>query len=222
MPKSKPDQVVVHRIELQKSERDALEAALAGRFLTNAVSSVGSVLTGIGSMLAPFTPAFGAIAAALIAERGVSAVAAAGESIVEDIIVNNEIERSGGYQTVVSWLQAQYDDGGWEQIINGTYPNGYQFQLEMWQTGYFRIPFSNPPEFWVDPNSPEAAMVARIGGFPPRQTRLPGFLCDRFAIFIQTIRTSAGDYTQSNPVDLWVEFFPYDDYRQWLLHEAYD
>lgn len=37
MPKAKPDQVVVHRIELQEKERDALEAYVAGQTVKNVV-----------------------------------------------------------------------------------------------------------------------------------------------------------------------------------------
>ena len=37
MPKAKPSQVVVHRIELQEKERDALEAYVAGQTVKNVV-----------------------------------------------------------------------------------------------------------------------------------------------------------------------------------------
>ena len=78
MPKAKPTQVIVHRLELQQSERDTLEAALAGRFVTNAVTATGSVLSGIGTMLVPFSGALTAIAGLWIAEKG-------GKAIVEAI-----------------------------------------------------------------------------------------------------------------------------------------
>jgi hypothetical protein len=74
MPKAKPTQVIVHRIELQQSERDAMEAALAGQFVTNAVSAAGSVLSGIGTALVPFAGVLTAIGAAYIAEKGISEV----------------------------------------------------------------------------------------------------------------------------------------------------
>jgi hypothetical protein len=37
MPKAKPTQVIVHRIELQEKERDALEAIVAGQTIKNVV-----------------------------------------------------------------------------------------------------------------------------------------------------------------------------------------
>ena len=40
MPKSKPTQVIVHRIELQEKERDALEAIVAGQVTKNIVQPV--------------------------------------------------------------------------------------------------------------------------------------------------------------------------------------
>ena len=69
MPKATPDQVIVHRLELQQTERDALEAALAGRFVTNAVSGLGDVLTGFGNLLKPFEGVLTAIGALWIADR---------------------------------------------------------------------------------------------------------------------------------------------------------
>jgi len=45
MPKSKPTQVIVHRIELQQHERDLLESALIGNGLVNGIAALGPVLT---------------------------------------------------------------------------------------------------------------------------------------------------------------------------------
>jgi hypothetical protein len=64
MPKAKPDQVVVHRIELQQHERESLDNFLIGKTVTNAVGALGSVLSGLG-------PAIGAIVAAYIAKEGI-------------------------------------------------------------------------------------------------------------------------------------------------------
>ena len=74
MPKAKPTQIIVHRIELQQSDRDTLEAALAGRFVTNAVGSVGSVLSGLGAALSPFGGALTAIATAWLADKALDEV----------------------------------------------------------------------------------------------------------------------------------------------------
>ena len=45
MPKSKPDKVVVHRIELQQTERDLLEMALLGNALGNGLGSIMPLVT---------------------------------------------------------------------------------------------------------------------------------------------------------------------------------
>ena len=49
-PKAKADQVIVHRIELQETERDALEMFIA----SNAAKNVGD---GLGSIISAFTQA---------------------------------------------------------------------------------------------------------------------------------------------------------------------
>ena len=48
MPKAKPTQVIVHRIELQEKERDALDAYIAGSTVKNVVIPVAAV-AGVGA-----------------------------------------------------------------------------------------------------------------------------------------------------------------------------
>ncbi len=48
MPKAKPTQVIVHRIELQEKERDMLEAVVAGNTVRNVVLPA-AVIAGVGS-----------------------------------------------------------------------------------------------------------------------------------------------------------------------------
>ena len=60
MPKRKPDTVVSHRIELQETERDLLRVYVAG-------NTAGRVLNGVGAMIAPLAPVFGAAATAWLA-----------------------------------------------------------------------------------------------------------------------------------------------------------
>jgi len=45
MPKRKPDQVIVHRIELQTKEREALEMVAASTVVRNVGEGVGAVMT---------------------------------------------------------------------------------------------------------------------------------------------------------------------------------
>ena len=43
MPKAKPDVVYIHRIELQETERDLLEAYVVGKTLKNLVEPVAAI-----------------------------------------------------------------------------------------------------------------------------------------------------------------------------------
>ena len=95
MPKAKPTQVIVHRIELQESERDMLELAVYGNFATNAVGAAGSVLTGIGNMLTPFAPALGALAALWIGDRTLDVVKEDANRRKQGIIESYEAESDG-------------------------------------------------------------------------------------------------------------------------------
>ena len=64
MPKAKPDQVIVHRIELQEHEREALDALIAANAVRNVAGAVGSVGGAVGSVIAPI---LGASVAGLVA-----------------------------------------------------------------------------------------------------------------------------------------------------------
>jgi len=66
VPKPKPTEVIVHRIDLQPGVKDSFDAFLVGKTATNAVSAIGSVLSAFG-------PALGALVAAWIAKEGVEA-----------------------------------------------------------------------------------------------------------------------------------------------------
>jgi len=48
MPKAKPTQVIVHRIELQEKERDALDAYIAGSTVKNIVVPT-AIVAGVGA-----------------------------------------------------------------------------------------------------------------------------------------------------------------------------
>ena len=47
MPKAKPDQVIVHRIELQETEREALDTLVASNAVRNVGAAVGSIINPI-------------------------------------------------------------------------------------------------------------------------------------------------------------------------------
>tara|TARA_R110002020_G_scaffold254392_2_gene468093 strand:- start:366 stop:962 length:597 start_codon:yes stop_codon:yes gene_type:complete len=128
MPKSKPTHTIVHRIELQETERAALEAALAGRFVTNAVSAAGSVLSGFGQALAPFSGALTAIAALWIADKSI-------EEIQEQIqktkeIIDDKVSIQGSqkraqsaYENLCAWMDASYQTLGHNAFLRSN-PKG--------------------------------------------------------------------------------------------------
>jgi len=63
MPKRKPDKVIVHRIELQEHERDALDMMSASYTARNITASVGNLVTPIlGASAAGIGAALGLIA----------------------------------------------------------------------------------------------------------------------------------------------------------------
>jgi hypothetical protein len=115
MPKAKPDQVIVHRIELQETERATLEAALAGRFVTNAAQAGASLIQGIGAALAPFSGAFQILAGAWVANRTWDELV---DKVLDPIV--DELQRpviekyAGDYAMIVAWLNTQYASGGWD------------------------------------------------------------------------------------------------------------
>jgi len=93
MPKAKPDQVIVHRFELQTKEREALEMVAASTTIRN----IGQ---GVGSALLPFSHVISALAAAYIAKEGVekiigwwnNQVAKENDAIMEEYIASGSTE----------------------------------------------------------------------------------------------------------------------------------
>ena len=71
MPKAKPDQVVVHRIELQEKEREMLETYIGGTAVKNVVSPI-ALTAGVG-------------AASYIGYKTAKAIAGWTDDIVDDI-----------------------------------------------------------------------------------------------------------------------------------------
>lgn len=90
MPRAKPTEVIVHRIDMQPALKESVDAYLAANALTNAISAAGGLFTGV---LAAFAPALGGIVAAMIAKEGIEEIAskvtnkfeAMGEAAVEPL-----------------------------------------------------------------------------------------------------------------------------------------
>ena len=118
MPKAKPTQVIVHRIELQESEREMVELAVAGNVVTNAVSAAGAVFTGIGNMLAPFDKVLQALAVLWIGDRTLDAVREDGERRKEQIEAEYAENKFGYDQMISAWLRMKYADGGWDAVCS--------------------------------------------------------------------------------------------------------
>ena len=186
MPKAKPTQVIVHRIELQESEREMVELAMMGNVATNAVSAAGAVLSGIGSFLAPFSGVFGALAAVWIGDRTLDMVREDAESRKAE----NEAEYAEGksvYDTIISaWLNARYAEGGWDAICHPeTKKDLIKGQFLGWRGG--------------DHN-----------GLP---TMIPPFYFTQLQQFLTTICESSNLGNQT-PSELWVQWMSEDEYGQ--------
>ena len=192
MPKAKPTQVIVHRIELQQSERETLELAVAGNVATNAVSAAGAVFSGMGSMLAPFAPAFGALTAMWIGDRTLDLIREDGERRKQQI-EDEYAESKPTYDAIISaWLNSKYSEGGWDAVCSTENIEGLMFdQLTQFST------FS-------------------VGGFASKGglgQRIPQWYFDEFIKFLNTVcaSTNLGDET---PAELWVQWMDEETYGQ--------
>lgn len=212
MGKRKPDQVITHRIELQESERATLEAALAGRFVSNIVTSAGSLLAGAGALLKPFEGAITAIAAIWLADKTIDQLKAVVEGsidAVQSIIVRNN--DTGDYQEVCAWFEAQYSLGGWDMVLRGEPPNGPEYQSAVWRQGYYDTGGRGRSEDFIGPMSTGTPTDSYTG-------RKYWFLIDRFDQFIFTMKNNpAGDWETQHPCTLWMQFYPWDEYENEIL-----
>ena len=190
MPKAKPTQVIVHRIELQESERTTLDLALAGKFATNGISAVGSVLAGVGTMLAPFSGALTALAALWIADRTIEEVI---ESVKDHAQKTREqagtwiTEKSGmiGYYELISaWLNMMMGRGGWPMIFQEF--SGF---VQMMQA-------QKVPQFLID-----------------RFTQIIQTMSD-----LDQGQTAGGNIEDHSPDEWWTLFYPMDEYENEILH----
>ena len=205
MPKAKPDQVIVHRIELQETERATLEAALAGKFVTNAAMAAGNLLNGVGAALAPFSGVLSAMAAVWIADRSWDELK---EGVLDPIVesVNqHHIDRyAGDYAEIVAWLNASYSMTGWGflQVDNSTrqsYMQSAEFNSSNWRLG------------GVD--HPTLGRIEVSG-----MSVMPGWLVDRFDAFIFTMKQpTATDKSKQTPAEWWVQFYPYAEFENEIL-----
>ena len=118
MGKSKPSQIIVHRIEFQETERATIEAALAGRFVTNSAAAAGQVFHGLGNLLTPFAGAISALAALWIADRSIEEIIETVKSGKEaaELLYTSSKTGTSIYEHTVAWLTATYENTGFEYL----------------------------------------------------------------------------------------------------------
>ena len=191
MPKAKPSQVIVHRIELQESEREMVELAVAGNVLTNAVSAAGSVFAGIGSMLAPFAPAFGALTALWIGDRTLDAVREDGERRKQEIEDEYAESKPINDAIISAWLNAKYAEGGWDAVCSRDNIEGLMLDQV---GGFYGAPL---------PGGSRGGLGQRI----------PQWYFDQFIQFLNTVCESK-NLGDSTPAELWVQWMDEETYGQ--------
>lgn len=100
MPKSKCDSMQGLRIELQQTERDALQAIAAG-------STIGDILGGLGALLMPFQGAITAFTAAYLAGE----IAEEVKEQLDKLVTRNRAALAGGaedqYAAFTAYLYTQ-------------------------------------------------------------------------------------------------------------------
>jgi hypothetical protein len=178
MPKEKPSKVVVHRIELQQTERDMVEAALAGRFVTNGVHALGNVLAGFGALLSPFREVLGALAVVWIGDRTLDAIIADGEKRKEEIEANYAELAPVHIAAISALLSSWYAEGGWDGICGD--PDSMNVGAHL----------NRQVLDWIIENE---------RGKGP----YPDWFVDQVAIFCRTVCQTRGGGTGRTPADLW-------------------
>ena len=192
MPKAKPTQVIVHRIELQQSERDMLELAVAGNVATNAVSAAGSVLSGIGNMLVPFAPAFGALAALWIGDKTLDVIRSECRAKKEEIEQEYASNKSVYDSIIAAWLSSKFAEGGWDAVCSR------DNRIELLRGQY--NPFGS------------AGMTGL--GRP-----IPQWYLNQLLQFLDTVCNNLGNVGNQTPSELWVQWMSEEEYGQSAYYE---
>ena len=226
MPKAKPDQVIVHRLELQQTERDTLEAALAGQFVSNTFKAGGEVLKGIGAALAPFQGALTALAAVWIADRSWEDIKDKVLDPIIDVIQTPILATyAPDYALIVAWLNTQYSTDGWNFLdqdysSHEAFMNTSEGVSTLWRGNYedsFVVQKLGPLPIgtyeWV------SATYSRANS----QYQMPGWLVDRFDMYIYTLKQSAVSpemRATKPPAQWWVQFYPYAEFENEIIWNA--
>lgn len=215
MPKAKSTQVITHRIELQETERATLEAALAGRFITNGVSAVGSVFAGIGSALAPFSSVLGVLAGVWVAGRSWEEIMGAAQAAGEQTKANLEesFHERGALliERVSAWLAAKYGEGGWDAVCPSDQDGIVELAMEL----------------MAMKGTPGVSMLGEWATHPANPNRIPGavpnplgdviapdwFVDEIVTKFLNTVCNPDNVMARnSSPVELWSEWYSIEQY----------
>lgn len=217
-----------------------MEAALAGRFVTNALSGAGSILSGIGSALAPFQGALTALTAVWIADRSWDEITAKVLDPIIDLLQAPVLAKyAGDYQMIVAWLTAQYSSQGWGflQADNSSvdaYMNSAEGQSQIWRDGVAVHPqfgMIRPAQFgttWIvlhpqnfTEEEHRAWATATMQAAFSSGITIPSWLCDRFDAFIFTMKQNTASNKESKtPSSWWVQFYPYAEFENEIIWYA--
>ena len=124
MPRAKPTEVIVHRIDMQPALKESVDAYLAANALTNALSAAGGLFTGV---LAAFAPALGGIVAAMIAKEGIEEIASKVTDQFEKMgneLVEPLFEAGNYWSAIFSALGVHTGPifkPEWEQLLSNVY-----------------------------------------------------------------------------------------------------
>ena len=165
MPKPTPTEVIVHRLDLQPSLKDSMDAFLIGKTATNALQGVGTILSAAG-------PALGVLAAWWIADKTLDQVVdeftgyfeKKGKDIVEDRY-GSELSK---YQLVMATLESCSDHTdfiaqyvGVIEILKG---DG-NFNPVYDAVTRFTLKIQSDKTVWMDPANWGKPMAQRWKGF---------------------------------------------------------
>jgi len=221
MPKAKPDQVIVHRIELQETERATLEAALAGKFVTNAAMAAGNLLNGIGTALTPLSGAFQVLAAAWVAERSWDEIVEQVLDPIVELIETPVLQKyAGDYAMIVAWLNAQYGSAGWDFLGQDYSSHDAYFATSEGVSTLWRGNYEQSYGFTKLGALPVGSYEWVSGTYSTDNSRyqMPGWLVDRFDAFIYTMKQpTATDKSKQTPAQWWVQFYPYAEFENEIL-----
>ena len=91
MPKAKADEVIVHRIELQETERDALEMFIASNAAKNVGDGLGSIISSFTQATLPGTILWGSVIAFFAIELEARSPGAMFPGTVGQLAANEEV-----------------------------------------------------------------------------------------------------------------------------------